>query len=317
MARVNKTRKVAVLGAGLAGLSCAQALLAAGLEVRVFEQFTSVGGRCATRLWQGHLVDYGVQYFTAQSQDFKKELLLRLRQFRPIISPILDVNGQVVTSTIGPRFYVLQGNNYLAQVLSRGLDISLQTTIETVTFSGGRAQVLGESYDAVVSALPGPRTAPVFGLPAVPADYVPCLTALVEYGGSDLARGCYARLMPEGHGIVTASYCENHKAGRIVGHKTVFMVHGAPGFSREHLNNPPEEALAALVREHEKIWGLPSDLRTAASLDRWTFARPENHRTVELPQGAFICGDTRSEPTVEEVWLDGRRAADEVMAYLA
>jgi predicted NAD/FAD-dependent oxidoreductase len=102
-----------------------------------------------------------------------------------------------------------------------------------------------------------------------------------------------------------------------VGHKTVFMVHGAPGFSREHLNNPPEEALAALVREHEKIWGLPSDLRTAASLDRWTFARPENHRTVELPQGAFICGDTRSEPTVEEVWLDGRRAADEVMAYLA
>ena len=58
--------------------------------------------------WQGHLVDTGVQYFTAQSTEFKRELLTRLRQFRPIISPILDQNNKVVSSSAGPRFYVLQ-----------------------------------------------------------------------------------------------------------------------------------------------------------------------------------------------------------------
>jgi len=84
---------VAIIGAGLAGLSCAQVLRNAGVSVQVFERNSGVGGRCATQLWQGHLVDTGVQFFTAQSGDFKKELLTRLRQFRPIISPILDQYG--------------------------------------------------------------------------------------------------------------------------------------------------------------------------------------------------------------------------------
>ena len=40
--------------------------------MRIFDRAAVAGGRCATRLWQGHLVDLGVQYFTAQSADFKK-----------------------------------------------------------------------------------------------------------------------------------------------------------------------------------------------------------------------------------------------------
>src|ERR1700677_4367193 len=87
---VKKTGAVAIIGAGLSGLSCGQALVAAGVPVRIFERSGAVGGRCATQLWQGHLVDIGVQFFTAQTPEFKKELLTRLRQFRPIVSPIMD-----------------------------------------------------------------------------------------------------------------------------------------------------------------------------------------------------------------------------------
>ena len=50
----------------------------------------------------------------------------------------------------------------------------------------------------------------------------------------------------------------------------------------------------------------------------WLYARPQHgqqHR-VDLPPGAFICGDSRTEPTVEKVWLDGHKAAQEVLAYL-
>ena len=81
-----------------------------------------MGGRCAnTQFWQGHLVDLGVQYFTAQSGDFKKELLTRLRQFARSSRPF-STRGtiQIVAEHLsyGPRFYVLQGNNYFAHVLS-------------------------------------------------------------------------------------------------------------------------------------------------------------------------------------------------------
>ena len=317
---MKKTASVAIIGAGLSGLSCAQALLSAGVNVRVFERGSNVGGRCATQLWQGHLVDIGVQYFTAQSGEFKKELLTRLRQFRPIISPILDEKNQVVPNTLGPRFYVLQGNNYFAHVLSHGLDVRLHTPVETVKFQASGIECLGDTYQAVVSSLPGPLTTRLFSLPESPADYDPCLVALLEYAGTDLGRSreCYARVLPDGD-LVRASYCENNKVGRIVGTKTVFIVEAAPAYSRDFAEAPSETYLPDLVHRHEEIWGIPSGQITAAYGLCWHFAYPKSsqQRQVKPPPGAFICGDSRTESTVEKVWLDGHKAAKEVLAYLA
>jgi renalase len=310
---------VAIIGAGLSGLSCGQALQAAGVSARVFERASAVGGRCATQLWQGHLVDIGVQYFTAQSSDFKKELLTRLRQFRPIVSPIFDQDNQVVPNLLGPRFYVLQGNNYFAHILSHGLDLRLNTEIETVTFKSSGIQCLGETYRAVVSSLPGPQTARLFALPESPADYDPCLVALLEYAGTDVGRSreCYGRILPGGE-PVQASYCENNKVGRIVGNKTVFVVEAAPRYSREHAHTPSDAYLPELIRKHEEIWGIPAGQITAAYGHCWTYARPlpGQQRHVDPPPGGFICGDSRADSSVESVWLDGQKAAQEVLAYL-
>ena len=316
IASVKKLGPVAVIGAGLSGLSCAQALQTAGVTVRVFERASVIGGRCATQLWQGHLVDLGVQYFTAQSGDFKKELLTRLRQFRPIISPILDQNNQVVPNLSGPRFYVLQGNNYFAHVLTHGLDIRLNSEVKPVAFKSSGIKCLGETYQAVVSSLPGPQTARLFALPQSPADYEPCLVALLEYAGSDLGRSreCYGRVLPGGE-PVQASYCENNKVGRIVGNKTVFVVEASPGYSREFADAPSETYLPALIRRHEEIWSIPAGHLTAAYGHSWHFARPlpGQQRHVDPPPGGFICGDSRTDPTVENVWLDGNKAAQEVL----
>ena len=310
---------VAIIGAGLSGLSCAQALQAAGVSVRVFERSSVVGGRCATQLWQGHLVDIGVQYFTAQSAEFKKELLTRLRQFRPIISPILDQENQVVPNLLGPRFYVLQGNNYFAHILSHGLDLRLNTEVETVAFRSSGIQCLGETYRAVVSSLPGPQTARLFALSQSPADYEPCLVALLEYAGTDLghSRECYGRILPDGEPL-EASYCENNKVGRIVGNKTVFVAQAAPHYSIEYVDAPSDAYLPDLIRKHEEIWGIPAGQMTAAYGHCWNYAHPlrDGQRRVDLPPGAFICGDSRSESSVENVWADGHKAAGEVLAYL-
>jgi len=316
---VKKTGAVAVIGAGLAGLSCAQALRAGGANVRIFERAEFVGGRCATRLWQGHLVDYGVQYFTAQTGEFKKELLTRLRQFRPIISPVLDADNNIVPSEFGPRFYVLQGNNYLAHVLSRGLEMRLNTDVDKVTFQNGKIECMGETFAALVSTLPGPQSARLLGLKQDPIKYEPCLTALIEYGSGDMARECYARVMPEETGSVAASYCENHKAGRIVGQKTVFVVNASPRFSRKHLDEPSENYLPTLIKENAKLWRITDQTCTASSIHRWTYAhpRPDSILPVTLPPGAFLCGDSLVPATVEAVWTDGQRAAHEVLAYLA
>jgi predicted NAD/FAD-dependent oxidoreductase len=55
--------EVLVIGAGLAGLSCACALREQSVDVRVLEKSRGVGGRCATRRIEGQPVDHGLAFY--------------------------------------------------------------------------------------------------------------------------------------------------------------------------------------------------------------------------------------------------------------
>jgi predicted NAD/FAD-dependent oxidoreductase len=57
---------VAVIGAGMAGLSCAQRLRQAGYSVAVVEKSRGAGGRVATRRVQGTRADHGARYLEPQ-----------------------------------------------------------------------------------------------------------------------------------------------------------------------------------------------------------------------------------------------------------
>ena len=64
----------AVIGAGIAGLSCARALAASGVHVTVFDKSRGPGGRMSTRRGEGWACDHGAQYFTARDPLFQAEL---------------------------------------------------------------------------------------------------------------------------------------------------------------------------------------------------------------------------------------------------
>ncbi len=322
---MKKNGPVAIIGAGLSGLSCAKELNALGVEIQIFEKSGRPGGRCATLLWQGHLVDTGVQYFTTSMPEFKKELLSQLFHFRPIVAPIVDRNGNPIPNNGSPRYYTLQGNNFLGHVLATSLPMESNVTVESVepTYDG-EYMVQGKKFAAVVSCAPFPQTAKIFGLndaaTTAGSRYLPCLTALIEYSGLRIGNSLkyYASMDILGKSIVRWTACENHKAGRIVGEKTVMVVHASPEFSQEHIDSPPEVYLPLLFQENEAIWALQGCRKTALTGHLWRYARsidPTN-RQFNLPNGLFICGDSRCPSDVEKVWADGRRAAADVMSYL-
>lgn len=68
------TYRVAIVGAGLAGLTCANVLRRAGISVQVFEEDRNVGGRIATTCVGTDRFDHGAQYFCAQSSEFRSYL---------------------------------------------------------------------------------------------------------------------------------------------------------------------------------------------------------------------------------------------------
>lgn len=86
------TQRIAVIGAGLAGLACARILRRAGAFVEVFEKDRMIGGRMATTRFGIMPYDQGAQYVTARTAQFRaftEELLSagNAALWKPAVSP--------------------------------------------------------------------------------------------------------------------------------------------------------------------------------------------------------------------------------------
>ena len=82
---------VLIVGAGLAGLACAQDLTRAGLECRVLEASDGVGGRVRTDSIDGFLLDRGFQILLTAYPQVQQRLdvdALDLGLFEPAPSSV-------------------------------------------------------------------------------------------------------------------------------------------------------------------------------------------------------------------------------------
>ncbi len=75
--------EVAIIGAGLAGLSCALSLEAAGLSVTLLEASDAPGGRVRTDLVDGFRLDRGFQVMLTAYPEAKRLLDYRALQLKP------------------------------------------------------------------------------------------------------------------------------------------------------------------------------------------------------------------------------------------
>ena len=312
------TPRIAILGAGLAGIAAAQTLRAAGCETVVFEKSRSYGGRCATRIWNGDVVDHGAQYFTVGSSEFARAIRANAQLVvHPLDAPLLNQNGRPFPEK--KRYYHREGNNRLARALAGGLDIRFETPVPPPEPLAGGWQVCGEPFDRVLTTAPLPQSAALFGVSLdAPETYEPCLTLLVRYWGEWLGR------TPDRYGLAHSpggglrwSACENHKATRIQPGRTVLVLHATAEFSRLHWDGDPQEWGALLRAELEPAWGISPAHFDSHFSHRWLFSRLARPLTLPaFPEGVSYAGDAASDSRVESAWLNGATAAERLLGTL-
>ena len=133
---MNEIERVAVIGAGLAGLSCARHLQQQGLEVRLFEKSRGAAGRMSTRRGEGWQCDHGAQYFTARDPDFRAEVARwQALGVAAVWQPRLEVFGAADLHTPDETLERFVGTPRMtapARSLALTLDLRLQSTVQRV-----------------------------------------------------------------------------------------------------------------------------------------------------------------------------------------
>jgi len=74
------TKKVGIIGAGIAGLTIGNKLARKGFQVEVFDKGRAVGGRTSSRKTEWGYLDHGAQYITIRNSEFQDFLKTYLPQ---------------------------------------------------------------------------------------------------------------------------------------------------------------------------------------------------------------------------------------------
>lgn len=309
--------RVAIIGAGMAGLACAERLRAGGHAVTAWDKGRGPGGRMATRRMASPAgevsFDHGAQYFTARDAEF--------------MDRVIDWEDRGIVarwSAAGAHAWVgVPGMNAPIRAMAEAGDVRFGVRIEALVRDGDRWGVRGDGviddgYDAVVIAVPAEQVAALAG-PYVPAFAAqaeavraqPCWTAMLAFdaplaGVPDVLRD---------RGVVDWAARNSAKPGR--SGPEAWVVHASPEWSATHLEEDAATVLPMLMAALATAAGVDLPVPIVAAAHRWRYARSGTLGCDALWNGAAgigLCGDWLAGPRVEAAWLSGRRLAEAMPA---
>lgn len=308
--------RVAIIGAGMAGLAAARRLAEAGWKPTLFDKSRGLGGRMATRRAGDLTFDHGAQYFTARGSRFRALLddwraAGRAAEWFAgafVGAPAMTAPARVMAGDLP----VVGGCTVTG--LARGPDgWTLRADGATVPAPGNGA------FAAAVLAVPAPQAIPLaesagLAFPALSAvRYAPCWALMLAF--ETPIPGDWTHLRPE-DGHVAWIARNGGKPGR--GGETL-VVHAAPSWSRDHLEETPEAVAAALAPHWRAATGITAT-PTFAAAHRWRYALVEE--TAGAPclwdgdARLGACGDWGLGPRIEAAFDSGEAMAGAVLATL-
>ena len=168
---MSSPKHIAVVGAGIAGLSCATLLQQAGFQVSIFDKSRGSAGRMSTRRGEDWECDHGAQYFTARDPNFRNEVArwqqagvadLWQRRIKVFDGTRLEDRESNLARFVGvPR--MTAPAHFLADafnVVSDTLIDSLHPQADGWSLGAAQQQILNQRFDAVLLAIPAPQAVP-------------------------------------------------------------------------------------------------------------------------------------------------------------
>lgn len=327
---------VAIIGAGLAGLTAARQCQTQGHQVTVYDKNSSVSGRMSTRQTELGGFDHGAQYFTASSDRFKKEVgdWCKLEWVVPWESKLANLDHGKASAAVesAQRYVPVPGMSSLGRQLADGLDVRLEQQVVALEAQGEQwilsvktdgipdAATAGP-FDAVIMAIP-PEQASVllkdhasFSKKVAEVHLQPCWVLMLgfqhplnlDYDGAWVTN---SRL----GWIARDTSKPDHRAGER------WVCHATTAWSVEHLEDDHERAKEKLSKAFHEATGSPIQAIHAVT-HRWRYAQADSPLAESFLWDAKtkigVCGDWFAAGLdgggrVENAFLSGLGLAQEI-----
>ena len=340
----NASPSVAIIGAGIAGATAAQALARAGHAVQLFDKARGPGGRLATRRmeWPDRegratttALDHGALGFACRSaafQAFADAAVASgcLRTWSPTLAA-----GSLPLEERGPLYIGAPDMPALCRHMLNGLPARWSFAVDSLQRGPNGWQLRagdGEptpAFDAVVLALPPAQAAPL--LQAHRADRAwqaslawmqPCWT-LMGVADETQPEPDWDLAQPA-TGPLAWVLRNDQRPGRArVPGQAHWVVHARAGWSRQHLEQPAAWVQQQMQAALAEWLGRPVDWHHC-TVHRWRYAMPRASGSDPIAsgwwdaaQGLGVCGDFLGGHGVEGAWLSAQALAAAASAALA
>ena len=305
---------IIVLGAGLAGTSCAGLLAQAGQPVRIIDKGRGIGGRMATRrvtLEAGTIsFDHGAQY---------------LRPRDPAFQAALVAAGAMPWGDAGDRFVGTPSMPDIPRALAAGVQVTGQTEITRLTRDGDLWHLTGPDTHLqarrVILTIPAPQALRLLGPdhPLAPAlaqvIMTPCLTLMAAFPRG-AAQPFSHRLDPD-HPLAWIAQ-DSSKPGRSLDAVT-WVAQASDAFSKHHLESPADALAAQMLPMLCNVIGADPQTALHARTHRWRYARAARPLGQPFVQDAdrslYLGGDWCLGARAEHAWHSGQAIARDILAH--
>ncbi|WP_374662946.1 NAD(P)/FAD-dependent oxidoreductase [Inhella sp.] len=289
-------RRVAIVGAGIAGATLARRLTDVGIGVQVFEKSRGLGGRLATRRtdWtapDGRLhrarFDHGAPAFAAHTPAFRRfmeqaQRAGRVTVWSPRQAPTLGT-VQVSASLWLPT----PDMPALCRHLLEGLDLQTGCTIDALRRGPGgwslqaAGACAGDGFDAVVLAMPAPQAAVLlhpyqlaWAERAARVVWQPCWVLMGVAEAADAAPD-WDMGRPSAGPLSCVLRTDARPGRERIAGLTHWVAHATPAWSQQHLEEAPFEVQAALLNALQSAlaeWQVHVTAWRHVAVHRWRYA---------------------------------------------
>jgi len=323
----NASKSIAIIGAGIAGLSCAIRLKSLGHHVELFEKGRGPAGRMSTKRGDDWTADHGAQYFTARDPLFINQVEQWLTDgvaavWRPLLK-VFEANQWTISPSKDIRYVGIPGMNGPAKQLAKDVTIHSSQTINGLTYRDGRwylrsaeAGDITQSFDEIVLAIPGPQVS------ALAQHIHPDIKALTEASNM---KGCWtimARFKEKQNVPFDAAFINKEIVSWIARNLSKpsrkglesWTIHANADWSQEFIELNKEQVAEQILACAKKL-GL--DCANAdVSIHRWRYASGATASGI----GSYVnptlhiglCGDWLNGGRVEGAWLSGHHLANRI-----